>query len=126
MVGLCTLTWCGADNHWVPRDFDKTAASVVYAPLQAIPGAIPVVTLPHLVEAGVVTAGVSGTVLSLINWSGGPVEALVVRLTYTLPHAVSSVSTATGANVTMASDEAGLLTFTMPLEIAADAIILRP
>ena len=46
-------------------------------------------------------------------------------LHFALPHKVTSVSTATGANVTMTAGAEGYLMFTMPLEVAADAIILR-
>ena len=113
-------------NHWVPTDFDQTAAGVLWKPLLNIPGARPVTTTPSLVEAGIVTsAAVQGTVIPLINWTGDIIEMLSVVLNFQLPHAVTSVTTASGANVTMTNGPAGYLRFTLPLEVAADAIILR-
>ena len=113
-------------NHWIPTNFDLTAANIIWAPLLNIPGARPVTTNPSLVEAGIVTSvAVQGTVIPLINWSGDTVETLIVILHFKLDHAITSVTTATGANVTMATDATGQVYFTLPLEIAADAIILR-
>eukprot|EP01043_Picozoa_sp_COSAG02_P054556 COSAG02_NODE_6194_length_3740_cov_1.554793_4_plen_340_part_01 len=68
-------------NHWVPTDFDATAANALYAPLQGIPGARPVTSIPQLVEVGVVTSlSERGTVLPLINWSNDPIDEVTVLL----------------------------------------------
>jgi hypothetical protein len=114
-------------NHIVPTAFDPVAAAVLYAPLRGIEGARPVSAEPHLVEVGIVTsAAPKGTVLPLINWAGATVEALTVSLHFELPHTVTTATTATGAPVAMSrAKDSGFLQFTLALEIAADAIILR-
>lgn len=113
-------------NHWVPTDFDATAAEALCAPLQGLADARPVTSIPQLVEVGVVTSlSEQGTVLPLINWSNDPIDEVTVLMHFDLPHPIASVVTATGANVTMSTSAEGYPMFTMPLEIAADAIILR-
>jgi hypothetical protein len=114
-------------NHIVPTAFDPVAAAVLYAPLRGLEGARPVSAEPHLVEVGIVTsAAPKGTVLPLINWAGATVEALTVSLHFELPYTVTTATTATGAPVAMSrAKDSGFLQFTLALEIAADAIILR-
>jgi hypothetical protein len=93
-----------------------------------IPGARPVTTSPSsLVEMGIVTSVSSqGTVLPRINWSGGTIEMVVVMLHFEPAHPVSSVTTASGQNVTMKrSGSSNFLSFTLALKIAADVIVLR-
>ena len=113
-------------NHWVPTDFDQTAADALCAPLLGIAGARPVTSDPPLVEVGVVTSiAEEGTVLPLINWSNKPIDEVTVLLHFEPPHPVTTVTTATGVNVTMSRGADGYAMFTLPLEVAADAIILR-
>eukprot|EP01052_Picozoa_sp_SAG31_P001968 SAG31_NODE_66_length_28567_cov_30.222698_9_plen_424_part_00 len=114
-------------NHFVPTNFDQIAASTIYAPLANIPGARPITTMPALVEVGIVTSvEAQGTVLPVINWSGAQVDVLTVLLHYEPPHAVKGITTATGTNVSATRDQSsGFLVFTLKLESAADAIILR-
>jgi hypothetical protein len=63
---------------------------------------------------------------AVLYWAGATVEALTVSLHFELPHTVTTATTATGAPVAMSrAKDSGFLQFTLALEIAADAIILR-
>ncbi len=105
-------------GHLIPTGFDRVAAQVIGWLAQDLPR--PVSCSEPLVETTVIQAN-QGTLIPLINWSGGPVKGLKVRATIELPS--SKATLASGKPVTVARHGKEVV-FTLDLD-AADALILR-
>jgi hypothetical protein len=103
--------------HWIPTHFDPGVSELI--------GSIadverPVLTSNPLVETTMIEAR-QGTVISLNNWSAGPVKNLA--LTLKIPVSFRHPSLASGKPVRL-SRKSGQPVFTLDLEVA-DALILR-
>jgi hypothetical protein len=103
-----------------PRDFPATTQVWITAPVQAA-GVVPPVHVDHPLVEGPLLLSAQGAALTLLNWSGEPIESLGVSVR--LPRRVASVE----------SVERGLLefvaagnhvSFRLPLD-AADIVRVR-
>lgn len=104
--------------HFIPTKFDKVAGMIVATPMEEAEK--PVLCSEPLVETTIIEAP-KGTLITLVNWSGGPVKGLTVRFAIDVPAA--KIELASGKTVKI--DRAGgKLAVTLDLD-AADALILR-
>ena len=109
-------------NHWVPRDFNVVARTLVAAPALTVPGAAPVLSSEARVDIGVLAAAGKGTVLPVTNWAGNPLKGLELTLQFKCQF--SKAALASGGTVTTTLLPSGFHKFVFDLEVA-DALILR-
>ena len=103
--------------HFIPTNFDPVASALVEELTADVP--LPLRCENPLVETSMLVS-TNGALVPLINWSGGGITNLQVRLAVTGEFAIS---TASGAWLQIATNDQGRLV-TLALE-DADAIILR-
>ena len=101
--------------HFIPTEVHPDVSDLV-----DVAGYSHVVTSVPLVETTVIQAK-QGTLVPLINWTGGPVKDLVVQFRIGVPG--KEISLAGGGPVRRSSNRIGLV-LTFDLDVA-DAIILR-
>ena len=107
-----------AMSHFIPTQFDPAAAALLAASAGDVER--PVACSEPLVEARIVRAP-QGVLIPLVNWSGGPIGALTVRVRADVP--TGQVTLAGGGPVEV-GDINGERVFTLDLDVA-DALILR-
>jgi hypothetical protein len=105
--------------HLVPTKFDENAYQLIGLPAEGI--ARPVQCSEPRVETSVIESP-EGLVIVLVNWSGQPVKQLSVSPAFQVPD--DKISLASGGMVGKISDEKGMISLTLDLDVA-DAIILR-
>lgn len=108
--------------HFVPTAFDLMAAHLILGPTRDAGIRPPVESSLPLVESGWIESE-RGIAVPLINWAGGPIEELTVRIENT-DRRVGQVSAVSGAEVRWRHDGDDIVV-TMPLEVA-DLLMLRP
>lgn len=105
-------------SHFHPTDLQIAARRLIAHPARDL--ALPVTCSEPLVEPCLVDAP-AGTLLTLANWSQGPVQDLVVTLNGTFPR--KTITRASGKPLQI-KKENNRLTLTLDLNVA-DAVILR-
>jgi hypothetical protein len=105
--------------HLVPMKFDNGAYELIGLPAEGI--ARPVQCSEPRVETSVIESP-EGLAIVLVNWSGQPVKQLSVTPSFQVP--ADKISLASGGTVGKVSDEKGMVSLTLDLDVA-DAIILR-
>ena len=105
--------------HFIPTKFDRVAAMLVATAAEEAEK--PVLCSEPLVESNVIQAK-SGTVVTLVNWSGGPVKGLKVTLAIDVPFRTAALATGKAIE---GKKEAGKTTFTLDIDVA-EALVLRP
>jgi hypothetical protein len=106
--------------HFIPTAFDPAVGKLVNMPIADLPR--PVATSDPLVEATVIESK-AGTLITLANWSGKPIQGLTV--TVNIPAPTKKVEAASGAPVErIIQSDLKKTVYTLDLYIA-DALILR-
>jgi len=105
--------------HFIPTAFETAAGELIGAAATSIQR--PVEASVPLVETTVIESK-QGVVVPLINWSGGPVKGLTVRLNFNA--AGKQVSLASGGTVREEPSDGQRRVFALDLEVA-DALIVR-
>ncbi|HEX5106335.1 MAG TPA: beta-galactosidase trimerization domain-containing protein [Pirellulaceae bacterium] len=105
--------------HLIPTKFDAAAYELIGLPAERIRR--PVECSNPRVETSVIESP-QGIVIPLVNWSGQPVKRLVVTPGFAVPG--GKITLASGQSPAIASEEKGLVSITLDLDVA-DAIILR-
>jgi hypothetical protein len=108
-----------AFDHFIPTAFDTAAGELIGAAATSIQR--PVEASVRLVETTVLESK-QGVVIPLINWSGGPVKGLIVRLN--IDATGKDVSLASGRTVREEPRDGQRRVFLLDLEVA-DALIVR-
>jgi hypothetical protein len=104
--------------HFIPTAFDSRAAELIASPASDLPR--PISCSNALVEASAIGSS-QGMVITLVNWSGAPLNAFTVAVE--APLAAGTADLATGGAV-KAAEDGQRRTFTFDLDVA-DALILR-
>jgi hypothetical protein len=105
--------------HLIPAKFDAVAYDLIGLPAEGVQR--PVKCSDVRVETSVIESP-QGTAIPLVNWSGQPVKGLVVTPAFQAP--AGKITLASGQIPAVASDEKGIVSITLDLDVA-DAIILR-
>ncbi|MHB9106909.1 MAG: beta-galactosidase trimerization domain-containing protein [Armatimonadota bacterium] len=106
--------------HFIPTDFDPAVGKLINTPVATLTR--PVVTSEPLVEVTVIESK-AGTLITLANWSGKPIEGLTV--TINIPAPMKKVETASGTPVNLVrQSDLEKRVYTLDLDVA-DALILR-
>jgi hypothetical protein len=106
--------------HFLPTEFDSTAAAIIQSPAVPLFAERPVVCRQPLVESAVIESP-HGVAIPLINWTGSPIAGLQVDLTIAAP--TGRVTLASARPVRVEKTETGRR-ITFDLDVA-DALILR-
>lgn len=104
--------------HFLPTEFDSRVAALIASPVE--PALRSVICSEPLVETTIVDSP-HGSVVSLVNWSGKPIEKLTVEILVPVPN--GTVTLASGGSITVDRKD-GHLTATLSCE-TADALIIR-
>lgn len=104
--------------HFIPTAFDLRAVALVAWPAAGV--ARPVACSNALVETSVIGSA-KGTVITLVNWSGGPIKGLMVTVAFPTPEGKAELASGGAVKATAAQ---GRRTFELDLDVA-DALILR-
>ena len=105
-------------THLIPTQFDSVAAELIGLPLNQIN--LPLHCSEPLVETTVIQSG-HGTVIPMINWSGGSVKNLKVTIHIPVPH--GHAARATGDDLQFRREGHETI-YELDLNVA-DALILR-
>jgi len=104
--------------HFLPTGFDSRVAELIASPAAGV--SLPVTCSEPLVETTIIDSP-HGAAISLVNWSGEPVEDLTVKISAEVPDGV--VTLASGNEVTVERNNDGL---TATLDCGpADMLIIR-
>ena len=104
--------------HFLPTEFDARTAALIAGYAGDVRQ--PVRCSEPLVETTIIDSP-HGSVVSLVNWPGRPIDDLQVRITVKLP--TGSVSLASGGDVSSRQTDSGMV-YTFDCD-TADALIFR-
>jgi hypothetical protein len=107
-----------AMSHFIPTKFHQFAGIAIASPADKL--ALPIKASEPLVETTIIESP-HGLVIPAVNWSGGPIKGLTLRVNIPIPTASAELASGEPLEITREGDST---TFTFNIEVA-DALILR-